>query len=90
MYCREKMDRASAKLSRARSALSLALKAGPEASKGELLDAITAALEHVVAADETLGEEEPRIEKPGHIAPAVGGQPRLVVCQAPPASSSLA
>lgn len=78
MNCREKMDRASAKLSRARSALALAMKAGPEASKGELLDAIALALEHVTAADETLGEEEPRITKPGRLAPAVAA-PRLVV-----------
>lgn len=70
MHCREIMDTASAKLSRARSALSLAMKAGPEASKGELLDAIAAAFEHVEAADAALGAEEPRAVEPGPSAPA--------------------
>lgn len=87
MQCREKMDRASAKLSRARSALMLALKAGPEASKGELLDAISAALEHVDAADAALGEDEMRSVRPGPMAPAVEpGHPRLVVAAACSAS----
>lgn len=83
MQCREKMDKASAKLSRARSALMLALKAGPEASKGELLDAISAALDHVDAADAALGEDEMRSVRPGPLAPA-GEQshPRLVVAAA--------
>lgn len=64
------MDNASARLSRARSALSLAMKAGPEASKGELLEAIAAAMEHVEAADAALGAEEPRAVEPGPSAPA--------------------
>lgn len=81
--CREKMDRASAKLSRARSALTLALKAGPEASKGELIDVISAALEHVDAADAALGEDEARSVRPGPLAPAIEpGHPRLVVAAA--------
>ncbi len=80
MQCREKMDRASAKLSRARSALTLAMKAGPEATKGELLDAVLAALEHIDAADAALGDEETRAGRPGDIAPATeAGHPRLVV-----------
>lgn len=70
MHCREIMDTASARLSRARSALSLAMKAGPEASKGELLDAIAAAMEHIEAADAALGEEETREVEPGPRAPA--------------------
>lgn len=88
MQCREKMDKASAKLSRARSALSLAMKAGPEASKGELLDAITAAFEHVNAADAALGEEETRLAKPGPAAPAQEGRDQRRVVALPSASSA--
>ncbi|MNZ77250.1 hypothetical protein D3C78_957800 [compost metagenome] len=81
MQRREQMDRASAKLSRARLALSLAMKAGTEATKGELLEVIVAALEHVDAADAALGEDETRLAQPGLSAPAAVGsssQPRPV------------
>ena len=58
MQCQEKMDRASAKLSRARSALSMATKAGMEATRGELLEMIAIAFEQVEAADlELTGDE---------------------------------
>ena len=70
MQCQEKMDNASAKLSRARSALGLAMKAGMEATKGELLDTIAAALEHIECADAALMEGENRSEQPGQLAPA--------------------
>lgn len=88
MQCQEKMDRASAELSRTKSVLSLALKAGPEASRGELLDAIAAAFDHVSAADAALGEEETRAARPAHCAPAaIGPQGRVSVL--PAAVSSL-
>lgn len=79
MQCRETMDKASAKLSRARSALKLAMKVGPEATKGELLDAISTALELIDAADAALGEERTEAQA-GHSAPAheAACQPRLV------------
>lgn len=90
MKCREKMDKASAQLSRTRSVLSLALKVGPEASKGELLDAIAAAMDHVNAADAALGEEEPRTAKPGHCAPVeIGPHGRVVALPSVLAASSL-
>jgi len=90
LNCREKMDRASAQLSRARSALSLAMMAGPEASKGELLDAIAAAFEHVDAADAAIGEDETREAKPGPSAPAeIGPQGRVFFLPVSPAVNSL-
>lgn len=90
MQCREKMDRASATLSRARSALSLAMKAGTEASKGELLDAIAIAFDHVSAADAALGEEETRLPKPGQAAPALTRiHSRVLILPVAPAASSL-
>lgn len=58
MQCQERMDRASAKLSRARSALRVATKAGMEATRGELLDMIAAALESIDDADSVLQDEE--------------------------------
>lgn len=60
MQCQEKMDKASEKLSRARSALSLATKAGIEATRGELLDMIAAARESIDDADSMLHCEEPQ------------------------------
>lgn len=79
MNCLEKMDAASAKLSRARTALSLAMKAGTEATKGELLDVIIAAIEHIDSADAMLTGEVERPVKPGLCTPAVvDGQRRLV------------
>jgi hypothetical protein len=70
LQCQEKMDVASAKLSRIRSMLSVALKAGAEATKGELLDAIESALEGVDAADAALREGENQGVMPGRPAPA--------------------
>lgn len=84
MQCQEKMDRASAKLSRARSALSMATKAGMEATRGELLEMIAIALEQVDAADaEFNGEGEtdalPRATaSTGLGLELVASQPRLV------------
>lgn len=90
MNCREKMDKASAELSRTRSVLSMALKAGTEASRGELLDAIATALDNVNAADAALGDEETRVSKPGRCAPVdIGPQGRVVVLPSPLAASSL-
>lgn len=81
------MDNASARLSRAMSALSLAMKAGPEASKGELLDAIASVFEHVEAAAAALGAEEPRAVEPGPSAPAAC-EPRAKVYPLPAVSSA--
>lgn len=87
MHCREQMDRASAKLGRARSSLSLAIKAGTEASLGELLDAISSALEQIDAADLALAEDERRGNRPGHDAPGLeAAHPRLVVAATSSAS----
>ncbi len=70
----DKMDRASAKLSRAKSALSLATKAGMEATRGELLDMIAAAMDCIDEAEAVLQEDEPQRQVPqqtqrGHLAP---------------------
>lgn len=72
MQCQEKMDKASDKLSRARSALSMATKAGMEATRGELLDMIAAALECIDAADAAMREGENQTVQPGQLAPAGG------------------
>ncbi len=73
MQCQEKMDKASAKLSRARSALSMATKAGMEATRGELLDMIAAALECIDDAESVMREGENQAAQPGHLAPAGAG-----------------
>lgn len=73
MQCQEKMDKASAKLSRARSALSMATKAGMEATRGELLDMIAAALECIDDAESVLQEGDNQAAQPGHLAPAGAG-----------------
>lgn len=82
MQCQEKMDRASAKLSRARSALSVATMAGMEATRGQLLDMIATALENIDEADIELREGENRDALPGQLAPAglelVQSQPKSV------------
>lgn len=89
MQCQEKMDKASEKLSRARSALSLATKAGMEATMGELLDMIAAALEGIDDADSLLHCEDSQRQTPpqgnrGLCAPGALGlelvqnQPRVV------------
>lgn len=78
MQCQEKMDRASAKLSRARSALSVAMKAGMEANRGELLDIIATALEQIEEAENELRDGENRNVLPGRLAPAGD----LTPCQA--------
>lgn len=78
MQCQEKMDRASAKLSRARSALSMATKAGMEASRGELLDMIATALEQLEEADTELRCGENQDVLPGRLIPAED----LTPCQA--------
>lgn len=70
MQCQEKMDRASAKISRAKSALRLAMKAGTEATKGELLDTIAAVLEGLACAEEDLREGENPDAQPGQLTPA--------------------
>lgn len=70
MQCQEKMDRASAKISRAKSALRLALKAGTEASQGELLDTIAAVLEGLEDAEEALREGENAEAQPGKLISA--------------------
>lgn len=73
MQCQEKMDKASAKLSRARSALSMATKAGMEATRGELLDMIAAALECIDDAELAMRGGENQAAQPGHLAPAGAG-----------------
>lgn len=73
MQCQEKMDKASAKLSRARSALSMATKAGMEATRGELLDMIAAALECIDDAESAMREGENQAAQPGQLAPAGAG-----------------
>ena len=82
MQCQEKMDNASAKLSRAKSALSMATKAGMEATRGELLDMIATAFEQIEEADTELREGENRDALPGQLAPAglelVQSQPKAV------------
>ena len=70
MQCQEKMDNASAKLSRAKSALSMATKAGMEATRGELLDMIATAFEHIEEAETELREGENRDVLPGQLTPA--------------------
>lgn len=66
------------------------MRAGPEASKGELLDAIAAAFEHVDAADAALGEEETRGAKPEPNAPAeIGPHGRVFFLPASPPVSNL-
>lgn len=70
MQCQEKMDRASEQLSRAKSALSLAMKAGMEATKGELLDVIAAVLERVDGAESALRAGENKDAQPGQLTPA--------------------
>ncbi|RMO79798.1 hypothetical protein ALQ33_200175 [Pseudomonas syringae pv. philadelphi] len=76
MQRQEKMDKAAAKLSRARSVLSLATKAGMEATRGELLDMIAAAMDCIDDADAVLQEEETQRQaqeqiQRGHQAPVV-------------------
>lgn len=94
MQCQEKMDRASEKLSRARSALSMAMMAGMEAKRGELFDVIAMAIEQIDSAETALREEDNREALPGHLAP-VGlelVQPtslELVQSQPKPAAVSL-
>jgi hypothetical protein len=70
LQCQEKMDRASARLSRARSALSMAMKAGMEATRGEMFDAMATALEQIDEAEAELREGENRAARPGQLAPA--------------------
>ncbi|RON16066.1 hypothetical protein BK662_11600 [Pseudomonas frederiksbergensis] len=72
------MDRASAKLSRAKSALSMATKAGMEATRGELLDMIATALEQIEEADTELRGGENQDVLPGRLIPAED----LTPCQA--------
>lgn len=78
MQCQEKMDRASAKLSRAKSALSMAMKAGTEASRGELFDLIATVYDQIGEAEDELRAEENRDVLPGHLTPAEN----LMPCQA--------
>lgn len=75
------MDKASAKISRAKSALSLAMKAGTEATKGELLDTIAAVFEGLTCAEDSLREGENPDAQPGQLAPAtsLGLVPQRVV-----------
>jgi hypothetical protein len=64
------MDRASAKLSRARSALNVAMMAGMEAKRGELLDMIETALEKLEEAETELRCGENQNVLPGQLIPA--------------------
>lgn len=93
MQCQEKMDRASAKLSRARSALSMATKAGMEATRGELLEMIAIALEQVDAADAEFNGEGDTDALPRATASTglelVASQPRLVPACAAAANNAL-
>lgn len=70
MQCQEKMDRASEQLSRAKSALSLAMKAGMEATRGELLDVIAAVFERVEGAESALRAGENKDAQPGQLTTA--------------------
>lgn len=90
MQCQEKMDNASAKISRVKSALNLAMKAGTEASKGELLDMIAAALEWLADAEGALREGENPDAQPGQLAPApsLGLVSQVRVVPLPSASSA--
>lgn len=78
MQCQEKMDRASAKLSRARSALRMAMMAGMEAKRGDLLDMIETALEKLEEAETELRCGENQDVLPGRLIPAED----LTPCQA--------
>ena len=69
MQCQEKMDRASAKLGRARSAINIAIKAGTEATVSELLDTLATVLDCIDGADSSMREGENQDAQPGQLAP---------------------